>query len=62
MESAPSSLDTNMLIAAGLLVLAYILIFSEVIHRTTAAIVGVGCVSARVVWGPWRVTSRTVVA
>ncbi len=37
---AELSFNTNMLISALVLVLAYILIFSEVLHRTSAAILG----------------------
>ena len=40
MESIPTELNANMLIAAGLLVISYAFIFSEVIHRTSAAIIG----------------------
>ena len=34
------AMDVNMLIAAAILVGSYALIFSEVIHRTSAAILG----------------------
>lgn len=40
MEVAPPTLNQDMLIAAGILVGAYVLIFSEVMHRTNAAIIG----------------------
>lgn len=40
MTVTASSLDSNMLIAAGVLIAAYLLIFTEVIHRTSAAILG----------------------
>lgn len=40
MEVAPTALDANMYIAAGILIAAYVLIFSEVLHRASAAIIG----------------------
>lgn len=40
MDIAPTSLDANMYIAAGILLAAYALIFSEVLHRASAAIIG----------------------
>jgi Na+/H+ antiporter NhaD/arsenite permease-like protein len=40
MESVPTALTGPMLIAAAVLVVAYILIFSEVMHRTLAAVIG----------------------
>ena len=39
-ESISHTLSGNMLIASGILVASYVLIFSEVIHRTSAAIIG----------------------
>ena len=40
MEPAASSLSPNMIIAALILAISYILIFSEAIHRTSVAIIG----------------------
>jgi len=40
MSDAAQALDTNMLIAAGVLAGSYALIFSEIIHRTSAALLG----------------------
>jgi Na+/H+ antiporter NhaD/arsenite permease-like protein len=40
MDTSAPTLDLNMLVAAGILVAAYVLIFSEVMHRTNAAIIG----------------------
>ncbi len=40
MEVAPPTLNQDMFIAAGILLAAYVLIFSEILHRTNAAIVG----------------------
>ena len=40
MDTVPAALTANMVIAAAILVAAYILIFSEVMHRASAAIVG----------------------
>ena len=40
MDVATTSLDANMYIAAGILLAAYALIFSEVLHRASAAIIG----------------------
>lgn len=40
MSDGAAALDSNMLIAASVLVGAYALIFTEVIHRTSAAILG----------------------
>jgi len=40
MESYPVELNTNMLIALGIMFGAYVLIFSEVLHRTSSAIIG----------------------
>ncbi len=40
MTVTASAIDSNMLIAAGVLLAAYLLIFTEVIHRTSAAILG----------------------
>lgn len=37
---SPANIDTNMMVAAGILIVAYALIFTEVIHRTSAAIIG----------------------
>ncbi|MCB1727076.1 MAG: anion permease [Gammaproteobacteria bacterium] len=36
----PHAVDGNMLVAAGILIASYVLIFTEVIHRTSAAILG----------------------
>ncbi len=40
MENLPSSIDSSMLMAGIILIIAYVLIFAEVIHRTSAAIIG----------------------
>ena len=40
MDTIITSLDRNMLIAAAVLVGSYMVIFSEIIHRTSAAIIG----------------------
>ena len=40
MSDAAQTFDTNMLIAAGVLAGSYALIFSEIIHRTSAALLG----------------------
>ena len=40
MDSATSSLSIDMVIAASILAASYILIFSEVMHRTSVAIIG----------------------
>ena len=40
MESAASSLSPNMIIAASILAISYILIFTEAIHRTRVSIIG----------------------
>ena len=40
MEPAPIHIDTNMIVAMSVLVIAYALIFSDIIHRTNAAIIG----------------------
>jgi len=40
MDTDPNSLTTDMLVAAGVMVAIYALIFSDVIHRTSAAIIG----------------------
>lgn len=40
MEAVPMELTREMLIAAGVLVAAYALIFTEVLHRATAALLG----------------------
>jgi Na+/H+ antiporter NhaD/arsenite permease-like protein len=40
MEAHPVALDQNMWVAGTILVVAYGLIFSEVLHRTSAAIIG----------------------
>lgn len=40
MMTGPATLDSNMLVAASILVAAYVLIFSELLHRTSAAILG----------------------
>lgn len=40
METVPTSLSINMVIAAVILIGSYILIFSEVMHRTSVAIIG----------------------
>lgn len=40
MESIPTSIDTNMLLSAAILVVIYVLIFSELLHRTSSAIIG----------------------
>ncbi|MDH3976562.1 MAG: ArsB/NhaD family transporter [Deltaproteobacteria bacterium] len=40
METILASLDRNMFIAAAVLLMSYIVIFSEIIHRTSAAIIG----------------------
>ncbi|MGB5368441.1 MAG: ArsB/NhaD family transporter [Polyangiales bacterium] len=40
MDVAATSLDANMYIAAGIMLAAYVLIFSEVLHRASAAIIG----------------------
>ncbi len=39
MDSLNASLTPNMLISAGILIAAYIVIFSEIIHRTSVAII-----------------------
>ena len=39
-EQLAQTLDTNMLLAGGVLLAAYVLIFSEVIHRMHAALIG----------------------
>ncbi len=39
-EAVPAGLSNDMLIAAAILVGSYVLIFTEVIHRTSAAILG----------------------
>ncbi len=40
MEPAPIHIDTNMIVATSVLAIAYALIFTDVIHRTSAAIIG----------------------
>ncbi len=40
MEFLPTSITGNMLIAASILIISYLLIFSEIIHRTSVAIIG----------------------
>ena len=40
MVSPPTYVDTNMMVAMGVLIAAYVLIFSELLHRTVAAIIG----------------------
>jgi len=40
METVPASLTSDMWLAGSILVAAYVLIFSEVIHRTLAGIIG----------------------
>jgi Na+/H+ antiporter NhaD/arsenite permease-like protein len=39
-EPAPIHIDTNMIVATSVLAIAYALIFTDVIHRTSAAIIG----------------------
>ena len=40
METVPASITSDMWLAGSILVAAYVLIFSEVIHRTLAGIIG----------------------
>ena len=40
METAPTHIDTNMVVATVILVITYALIFADIIHRTSAAIIG----------------------
>jgi Na+/H+ antiporter NhaD/arsenite permease-like protein len=52
MEAASTTLTTPMLIAAAILLSAYVLIFSEAIHRTLAGVIGaVVMMLAGLVWG-----------
>lgn len=39
-DTLPSSINSHMLIATGVMLAAYVLIFSEVMHRSAAAIIG----------------------
>lgn len=50
MDATAPALNGNMLIAAGILVAAYALIFSEVMHRTNAAIIGATVMTALGMW------------
>ncbi len=40
MDPSPTYVDTNMMVAMSVLIAAYVLIFSEIVHRTVAAIIG----------------------
>ena len=52
METASTTLTTPMWIAAAILLVAYVLIFSEMIHRTLAGVIGaVLMILAGLVWG-----------
>jgi Na+/H+ antiporter NhaD/arsenite permease-like protein len=52
MDAASTTLTTPMLIAAAILLAAYVLIFSEAIHRTLAGVIGaVVMMLAGLVWG-----------